>query len=75
MVTTLIKGWFKIVIGCMTQKGMERFLGRLELALRPQADTMPILSGAYRWKMIGDKTVTTPLIRPLLIAVIFAILP
>ena len=59
----------------MRRKGFERFLGRLEWALRPQGGTAPFLAGAYRWKLSGEQKVPLSLMRPLLTAVVFAVLP
>ena len=59
----------------MRRKGFARFLGRLEWALRPQGGTAPFLAGAYRWKLSGEQRVPLSLLRPLLTAVVFAVLP
>ena len=54
---------------------MEHFLGRLEWAVRPQGGTAPFLAGAYRWKLSSGDQLPAALIRPLLTAVVFAVLP
>ena len=59
----------------MRRKGFERFLGRLDWALRPQGGTAPFLAGAYRWKLSAEQRVPLSLVRPLLTAVVFAVLP
>ena len=41
MIIALVKGWLRIVIGCMTRKGMGRFQGHLEWALSPSGDMAP----------------------------------
>ena len=61
MIIALVKGWLRIVLGCMTRKGMERSLGRLEWALGPQGGTASFLSGAYRWKLIDGNRVPVAL--------------
>ena len=75
MITVVVKGWLRIVPGCMTRKGMERFLGRLEWASRPQGGKAPFLSGAYRCKLTEGNRVLVALIRPLLTAITFVVLP
>ena len=75
VVTALLRSWFGLRLGLMRRKGFERFLGRLEWALRPQGGTALSLAGAYRWKLSGEQRVPLSLVRPLLTAVVFAILP
>ena len=75
MVAALLRSWLRLRLGLMRRKGFERFLGRLEWALRPQGGTAPFLAGAYRWKFSGDQKVPLSLMRPLLTAVVFAVLP
>ena len=68
MVTALLRGWLRLRLGLMRRKGFERFLGRLEWALRPQGGTAPFLAGAYRWKLSAEQRVPLSLVRPLLTA-------
>ena len=75
MVTALVRSWLRLRLGHMRRKGFERFLGRLEWALRPQGGNAPFLAGAYRWKLSGEQKVPLSLVRPLLTAVVFAVLP
>ena len=75
MVTALLRSWLRLRLGLMRRKGFERFLGRLEWALRPQGGTAPFLAGAYRWKLSGEQRVPLSLVRPLLTVVVFAVLP
>ena len=75
MMTTLLRSWLRLRLGLMRRKGFERFLGRLEWALRPQGGTAPFLAGAYKWKLSGEQRVPLSLIRPLLTAVVLAVLP
>ena len=75
MVAALLRGWLRLRLGLMRRKGFERFLGRLEWALRPQGGTAPFLAGAYRWKLSAEQKVPLSLVRPLLTAVVFAVLP
>ena len=53
MVRGLIRPWLLLVLGVLNTKGMERFMGRLEWALRPSAGLSPFLAGAYCWKHVG----------------------
>ena len=75
MVSALLRNCIRLRLGLMRGKGFERFLGRLEWALRPQGGTAPFLAGAYRWKLSRDNTVPLSLVRQLLTAVVFAVLP
>ena len=40
-----------------------------------QGGTAPFLAGAYRWKLSGEQKVPLSLVRPLLTAVVFVVLP
>ena len=55
MVTTLLRSWLRLRLGLTRKKGFERFLGRLEWALRPQGGIAPFLAGAYMWKLSGEQ--------------------
>ena len=74
-VTALLRSWLRLRLGLMRRKGFERFLGRLEWALRPQGGTAPFLAGAYKWKLSCEQKVPLSLVRPLLTAVVFSVLP
>ena len=71
----LVRLWLLLVLGLLNRKGMERLLGRLEWALRPSAGLSPILAGAYCWKHAGGSRVPRALLRPLLTAISFALVP
>ena len=75
MVTASLRSWLRLRLGLMSRKGFERFLGRLEWALRPQGGTAPFLAGVCMWKLSGEQKVPLCLVRPLLTAVVFAVLP
>ena len=75
MVTALLRRWLRVRLGFMRRKKFEIFPGRLECALRPQGGTAPFLAGEYRWKLSDDNMVLLSLVRPLLTAVVFAVLP
>ena len=75
MVTALLRSWLRLRLGLVRRRGFERFLWRLEWALRPQGGTAPFLAGAHRWKLSGQQRVPLSLVRPLLTAVVFAVLP
>ena len=75
MVTALLRSWLRLRLRLMRRKGFERFLGRLEWALRPQGGTAPLLARAYGWMLSGEQRVPLSPVRPLLTAVVFAVLP
>ena len=64
----------KLVLGKVKRKRMERFLGRLEWALRPQGGMAAYLAWACKWKVTDGKSLPFVLIRPPLMADVFAIL-
>ena len=74
ILTALLRSWPRLRLRRMRRKGFERFLGRLEWALRPQGGTAPFLAAASRWKLFGEQRVPLSLVRPLLTASVFAVL-
>ena len=75
MVIALLRSWLRLRLRLVRRKGFEKFLGRLEWALRPQGGTAPFLAGAYRCKLSREQKVPPSLVRPLLTAVVFAVSP
>ena len=67
--------WFLLVLGDLSRKGMERLLRRSEWALRPSAGSGAFLAGAYRWNHSDSPRVNKGLIRPILTATYFAVIP
>ena len=67
--------WAFAVIELFDSVLMSRLLGRLEWALRPNAGAAAPLAGAYQWMQGSHFRCRLPLLRSLMTAIIFAILP
>ena len=67
--------WVLAVVGPFDSLLMSRLLGRLERALRPNAGAVAFLAGAYQWMQGSHVRCGLPVLRSLMTAIIFAILP
>ena len=67
--------WVLAVIGPFDSLLMSRLLGRLEWALRPNAGAAAFLAGAYQWMQGSHIRCGLLILRSLMTAIIFAILP
>ena len=67
--------WVLAVIGPFESVLMSRLLGRLEWALRPDVGAAAFLAGAYQWMQGSHFHCGLPVLRSLMTAVNFAILP
>ena len=59
MVTALLRSWLRLRLGLVRRKGFERFLGRLEWALRPQGGPAPFIGWGmpeWHWLSYGSRT-------------------
>ena len=59
MVTALLRSWLRLRLGLVRRKGFERFLRRLEWALRPQGGTAPFFGWGmpeWHWLSYGSRT-------------------
>ena len=52
MVTALLRSWLRLRLGLMRRKGFERFLGRLEWALRPQGGNCPVFGRGVQVEVV-----------------------
>ena len=67
--------WVLVVIGPFDSLLMSRLLGRLEWEPKPNADASAFMSSAYQWMQGSHIRCGLPLLRSLMTAMIFAILP
>ena len=59
----------------MRRKGFERFFGEVGVGFASAGRNSPVFGGGERWQLYGEEKVPLSVMRPLLTAVVFAVLP